>query len=386
MTVTRLQLERLGMDLRAGQEGLQRAFEEERYERWALAAELAACKEQQQRLRGRDNQALMQDKLFRLVGANATEVLDLDAQRFIEQKSEEQHLVEDTSKEENQILRGVPEAETINEEGSDSPQLLPNLDRAPIQSLSAALCTFIRRGAPIPNVEPQPGFVGDRLTIIALEDWLLAKSSRLLCLEGPSTLSMRDSEMSSGAAHIVWSAVDLGFPSISFFCEALPNEESEGNDHVHNDEESRASPCETSDYTGLVFSLIHQLICLWPPILETPPHVTASQLSSLTKLPSYDLALQVLATALRDAPPMLLIVIDGLQAFNDQTGAQAPQLVAATRTAMNVPGKVCKALFTSSGLAETILPCLSTEEYVRVTAAGGNGARPGSGKMRMRCL
>ena len=50
------------------------------------------------------------------------------------------------------------------------------------------------------------------------------------------------------------SRTDVGVPTIAFFCGSNPEPTSEE---------------KTEDgFLGMIYSLIHQLICLWPPVLD----------------------------------------------------------------------------------------------------------------------
>ncbi|RMZ83959.1 hypothetical protein DV737_g1316, partial [Chaetothyriales sp. CBS 132003] len=345
---TRIKMEQLERNCRAGLEGHERILQDIKSNVQAIRAEQTAYRERQKLLAKSEHQALLQRQLFRLIGESGTKVLYSEAQRFI--ASEREVVEQSVSFDEQQQPEIVPvEMKLMKEEEPVSAP--PRLERDMMQTLSASLCNHIQRGSPMPNFEPRPGFIGHSLTVNALEEWILARDSRVLCIEGPTTLSMRDSEMSAGAARIVYSAVDLGFPSISFFCEAIPEEKSV-------DDIKRA---KTNDLTGLVFSLIHQLICLLPPILDEGTQIDPSKLESLSTNPSYDVALEVLASTLASKPPMLLIVIDGLQAFSDRDGTQVPRLMD----------------------ADTVFPCLKDHEYLRVAEAS---SKPGPGKLQSQII
>ena len=357
----RLQLEQLKQDVRVGLQGRERLVAEENHQRQIQAVEVSEAQNRKQLLQ--ISQADLRVELWRMIGLSGTMVLQDETQGFIEKRD---------------AIRMGSQTHSPGEfvfsstQASPVPKSPPITDRTAVLNLSVQLCSFIDRGAPIIDLKPLPYMLADQRIVKSLEGWLLSPESRILCLEGPYAAPNR-SETSLGAAHITWTAVGMKVPSISFFCEA----ESDTN-HLTD-----AGIIKTQGgFLGLIYSLIHQIVCLWPPVMDNIDYLNSNRFTSLnaSESDSWTPALDLFRDLLKTAPPLILCVIDSLQVFDEESSPQTAQLIGILRSAMEDKMKVLKVLITTSGYAPNLLPNLNEEEFERLNIAQTTN-RVGPGKM-----
>ena len=357
-----LEVDGVRQDLRAGLQGHDRHIAEEQHWRQIQAAEIEAARAQISLLQ--NSQAKFQEELWRRIGLQGTSMLQNEAQDFKELNNTE------GAGRQRLALDKLPLEDTNTD---DTPTPANLMDRTTFLDFSAQLCNYIRLGAPIPDLKPPPHLLAEQKTVVSLKDWMLSPESKLLCLEGPYAAPI-DSEIALEAAYITWTAVDLNFPTISFFCEA-------------ESDTVKSNKAGSSGYLGLIYSLIHQLICLWPPTLDGVEDSWLNRLTSLnaSELESWTPALELFRDLLQSAPPLLLCVIDGLQAFDETSNNQASGLIAAFRSGMEDKARVFKVLLTTSGYAPALLPLLKEGEYERFNVASAPG-RAGPGKFPLQYI
>ena len=368
----RLKVEGLERNIRAGFEGTHRLLAEQQYQRQTQAIEQGEASSRRQLLQS--SQPEIQARLWQTIGSQGTMALQDEAQGFITEHNaldtgSHTPLTEDTS---GTAL-----------ETHTSPNSTPMTDRDAVLGLSTRLCDFIKKGGPMSNLKPSPNLIANQRIVNTLENWLLSPESRLLCLEGPYAAPM-NSKTSLGAAHITWSAVDNNVPSISFFCDAEPDAPAPSN---NAEASSTTHQAAANGLLGLLYSLIHQLICLWLPTMPSPSvqSLSPSRFTALntSDSDSWTPTLNLLRDLLQTAPPLMLCVIDGLQAFDgdEGSGGKMAELVEVLRDGLRDDGKrVLKVLLTTSGFAAGLVPTLGRGEFERLSIQATAG-RPGPGKM-----
>ena len=150
----------------------------------------------------------------------------------------------------------------------------------------------------------------DEVIVYRLKEWSGALSPQLLWIIGPPNHAL-PSNMSSAAMNIISTASKLNVPFVSHFC-ALPPYERDNNDN---------SSREMTALTGLVYSLILQLIAQMPPEIKTGIDLAESRFQKLDgSLDNWQEGLDLLADLLQHfSLPLLLCIIDGLSRldFND---------------------------------------------------------------------
>lgn len=137
-----------------------------------------------------------------------------------------------------------------------------------------------------------------------LSAWNAASNSQLLLLAGPIKTHL-PSSMAIAATSVIDSAIHLKVPYLAFYCQR-PNDGTE----------IKSSSPEWAVTTGLVYSLIRQLLCkrLVPAEILDGPDFCPERFEALDGTDaSLEPAVSILDTLLDHAGPHLLCIIDGLQ-------------------------------------------------------------------------
>ena len=244
---------------------------------------------------------------------------------------------------------------------------MPSIEAKPgtlrIQDLlewSVPLLDYVQKGAGIQTLsnEETPVFF-DRRVVIALDNWLQADDSKLLYLESPAYVT-------AAAMRIVLSAsgTDPPMPCASFFCRAQ-----------EFDDESEVQTREVDPLLGVVCSLIYQMLRDLPPLTEQTLITSKDRFTDLdSTLSSWDLALELLRDTLSLAPALMIIVIDGLLAFEEGHEYEMKDLISLLRKQMAVQGKVLKVLLTTNRMVYSIMEDLEVDE-MRILDAGTQQTR-----------
>lgn len=146
------------------------------------------------------------------------------------------------------------------------------------------------------------------LVVVRLKEWLASPRSDFLWIIGSN--SPFGNEATLAASHILDIAMSARLPCVSFSCTpttAVP--------HAPGDGKTRC----TILLIALLYSIIHQLLCLVPETfedaydLEDAIRVMDGGDNSIPK------ALDIIQALLRHRTPLLLIILDGLELIEDDT-------------------------------------------------------------------
>lgn len=216
---------------------------------------------------------------------------------------------------------------------------------------SESLLDYVQRGAGFQTLsnEETPVFFDHRI-VIALDQWLQADESKLLYLESPSYVTV-------AAMRIVLSSGDTDppMPCASFFCRAQ-----EVDDEFDNESEVQTG---VDPLLGVVYSLIYQILRVLPPLTEQTLITGKNRFTDLdSTLSSWDHALELLEDTLSLAPALMMIVIDGLLAFEDEHEYEMEELLGVFRKQMDVKEKLLKVLLTSDRMLFSITTKLASDE------------------------
>ncbi|KAI9688410.1 MAG: hypothetical protein M1822_001359 [Bathelium mastoideum] len=221
----------------------------------------------------------------------------------------------------------------------------------------------------------------EQSVVSALQDWNIEDRSSRLYISGPSQASPMPPS-SIVAAEYVSSAVQLGLPTISYFC-------------CLEDRDSRrlGMTSEAQELIALTYSLIRQLLELIPPEVHTfGPTFEEARFKGLNgTLDTYTDALSLLDDLLSLIAPFLLIVIDGLECLDERGIETCLAALVATldieHSSRNVAGSsnagraIFKVLFTTAGSCGTLSEGLPADEIVIMMQASSRRtpgkARPG---------
>ena len=226
--------------------------------------------------------------------------------------------------------------------------------------LSVLLLDYVQHGAGIQTLsdEETPIFFDHRI-VMALDEWLQADDSKLLYLESPSYVT-------AAALRIALSAgrTDPPIPCASFFCRAR-----------EFDDETEVQTREIDPLLGVVYSLIYQILRDLPPLTEQNLITSKNRFTDLDgNLSSWDHALELLKDTLRLAPALMIIVIDGLLAFEESHEYEMKDLINLFRTQMFVKGMILKVLLTTDRMIFSVTEDLDVDE-MRILDAGTRRTR-----------
>lgn len=366
----RLNQENANDDMRIGFVGVARKLQEHEHTVEQLWLEQQRTTAALEALRDPTHIASLQAQQWKTIGVTGSTLMLENARSIM---AETVHVPETRLIQEVEEIPEVQEKEAPVEEvistKAEEKEELNELKRSDIQLRSAQLLDYIRRGATIINVDPAIPLYLDVGMAVALEQWTLAKTSKMLYLEEQAAPQIV-SGPSLAAVRMVWSSVDLKIPVISFFCDADPDDDSNG--------EKKSSKVSEDPLLGMVYSLVHQLIGLLPPLLNPESRLTAARFDSLDgSNKSWNTALELLKDMLDMAPPLLSCIIDGIHTFHEISTGQIHQLVEVFRHAMQTEGKIFKALFTTYGRATKLVFELRGNEMVIMEGSQHFGGLPG---------
>jgi hypothetical protein len=134
----------------------------------------------------------------------------------------------------------------------------------------------------------------DYAIVHALQNWSAATTSQMLWIMGASE-RLYPSASSFLAASIVNSSDDLNIPLLQLFCD-WPGK------------------AEEKALINMIYSLIRQLIEILPSSIESPANLSPERFQALDgSVKTWDEALSIVSELLNEAPPLLLVVIDGIE-------------------------------------------------------------------------
>ncbi len=230
----------------------------------------------------------------------------------------------------------------------------------------------------IEHDEPSAKYM-DWQVVFALEEWTTS-GSQILCIVGPNQVT-DTAPTTMVAREYVVSAISAKIPTISYFCE-LPRPRTKLPESM---------TAEMSGLVSLTYALIRQLIELLPSFMSYTEDLGALRFAKLDgSVDSYDEAITVLGELLDLSPPMLLCVIDALEALDDRSTAMQMTAFVSTLRGHEVykgplsegSDRVLKVLFTTAGRSRSLLTELKDDELVFAERAGSaqNPGRPSAGR------
>ncbi|KAK0610084.1 hypothetical protein B0T17DRAFT_501085, partial [Bombardia bombarda] len=157
--------------------------------------------------------------------------------------------------------------------------------------------------------------------------------------------------------------IEAGIPCISFF-----------DKRRYSFASANSLPTKSAGLISLLYFLLTQLINVLPPQFETELDFDQKQFARLDgTMASITPALDMIQALLTQAPPSLVFVVDGIQAFESQD--TVPHLRKLARILREQSKKtVVKVLFTTDGMSRWLGELLKGRE--RVDASRISQARP----------
>ncbi|KAL8795189.1 MAG: hypothetical protein Q9195_002344 [Heterodermia aff. obscurata] len=363
--ITRLAVEDVTEDLRAGLQGFARETAKTRQFREQILMEQERTTAAMNSLRSPELVEQLADLLWQRLGISGTALLvDQNMQ------SKRERLVEGAGSPSQAQLLAIPK---------DGHEASGHHDIFTISRFSVMvepLLDGIAHGMRLADIDYPFSLTLDQRIAIALKSWTLSTTSTLLYLEAElPCIEARLPQVTVAAARMIKEAEQIELPTISFFCDvAAP-------DHVQH---SRTKDEEIPPLLGLVYSLIYQLSKLIPPLTDMASVVPLSQAASLKpSLTSWPSSLQILSNLLKIAPPFLLCIIDGYYAFESSTtnSAATHELLEVLRKTGLMEQKVFKTLFTNSSRAFSLVQEVSWDQSEIIEGRGrardGWGGLPG---------
>ena len=358
LRVVRLEVEELALeiqDIRAGLTGELRVVAQKQFNMWQAVHAQQKISQEQNKLEhektrtflGTSMAQLMRSKTFlREIAAHAAAHLQSVHATYAQQP---QMAIEYDA---SQVTQSGNLADLLAHGVTHLPQMEAKPGTQRIEDLvewSVPLLDYVQRGAGFQTLSDKetPVFF-DRRVVFALENWLEAKESRLLYLESPAFVT-------AAAMRVVLSAggTDPAAPCASFFCKA----------HELDEDEHEVQTREVDPLLGVVYSLIYQILRCLPPLTEQTRITTKDRFTDVdSTLSSWDRALELLDDTLSLAPALMLIVIDGLLAFEDEHEYEIKGLLDLLRKQMSVAGRVLKVLLTTDGMIFSITGELEVDE------------------------
>lgn len=243
-----------------------------------------------------------------------------------------------------------------------------------IGQLMEPLLNILTQGVRVVDTNfPSPMAFDNRVSI-ALERWTLSQKSTILYLEfSGMSIGRHSPQMTAAACKIVNSAAQLSIPVISFFCNHPTSVPQPADHHTSQPE----------NILGLIYSLAFQLSQIIPPLTKTTLHLSLTQLTALDLSPtSWTLALHVLARLLEHSPPLLLCVIDSFHQLDmsPTSSTHTHELLCVLQNAMKTEGKVFKILFTDSKRGRSLISEIPLESREIIEGERRSGTGRGVGR------
>ncbi|KAJ5814228.1 uncharacterized protein N7503_000978 [Penicillium pulvis] len=237
------------------------------------------------------------------------------------------------------------------------------LARLELQSESKHLQPFFDCEDQIPHFDPDAKVVTEANVITSLRKWVTSPRSQALAVAG-SQSGESLSPVSLIAASYAFFARDADLPTLCHFC-TLPSKEVSG---------------QTPHQQGLIaltYSLIRQMIDNLPTVVDSDSllDLTAERFRPIDgTLGSWTAALSLVDTLLHFAPPLLVLIIDGIDTIHDDSTDDALRelirvLLTHTRhqpPSGDSPGPtfLFKVLFTVAGRPSALVETMSENELV----------------------
>ncbi|KAJ5373262.1 hypothetical protein N7517_005268 [Penicillium concentricum] len=238
------------------------------------------------------------------------------------------------------------------------------LARLEIQSSSKHLQDFFDSDDQICDYEPDVKVLAEGSIVASLQQWATSSRSQALAVGGTQPTASLDPVALISACYASF-ARQARLPVVSHFC-ALP------------DQEAKGLSLQEQGLVALTYSIIRQLIDWLPPLVDSDAvlDLSAERFRQLDgTLTSWKAALSLVDTLLQSAPPLLVFIIDGLDAIhNPSTDAAVRDLVRVLLThtrrqpqgGLNGQGPtlLLKVLFTVTGRPSALLETMSEHTLI----------------------
>lgn len=370
LRVTRLEIEDMKDDLRAGREGVERYRAEVEKASTILQERQGAIVAHLERLTDKANIDALAEMLWRKVGLNGTALL-LEGLREAPITS-----LMLCAEDFNTAVSSSGSVQFISKTANNdlSSEIFP-IEIANLSAWIELVLYSIVKGVRLTPVNNELATFDDRLGL-AIRRWMGSQKSTLLYLESRASFGM-STQVSMAAARIIKSAAELKIPVISFFCSYSAFDSEEAVDHMSRNESPVCDP-----FMGMLHSLTFQILSQLPPLdkISVPEKQVLSEKPDVTIM-GWRQTLDLLQVVLAASPPLLLCVIDSLQVFEQGYAEQIRAFVNTLKLATQAPNRITKILFTNSLRAHTLVQQLSVDqlailEGTRRPALPG-GASPG---------
>ncbi|KAJ5194058.1 hypothetical protein N7472_006524 [Penicillium cf. griseofulvum] len=238
------------------------------------------------------------------------------------------------------------------------------LARLEIQSSSKHLQDFFDSDDQICDYEPDVKVVAEGNIVASLQQWATSSRSQALAVGGTQPTGSLHPVALISACYASF-ARQARLPVVSHFC-ALPTQE------------AKALNLQEQGLIALTYSIIRQLIDWLPPVVDSDAvlDLSAERFRQLDgTLTSWKAALSLVDTLLQSAPPLLVFIIDGLDAIhNSSTDGAIRDLVRVLLThtrrqpqgGLNGQGPtlLMKVLFTVTGRPSALLETISEHTLI----------------------
>ncbi|CAG8010643.1 unnamed protein product [Penicillium olsonii] len=238
------------------------------------------------------------------------------------------------------------------------------LARLEIQSSSKHLQDFFDSDDQICDYEPDVKVVSDSSVVASLQQWATSPRSQALAVGGTQPTASPSPVALISACYASF-ARQARLPVISHFC-VLPTKEVKGLT-IHQ-----------QGLIALTYSVIRQLVDWLPPVVDSDAvlDLSAERFRQLDgTLASWKAALSLVDTLLQSAPPLLVFIVDGLDAIHDaSTDGPIRELVRVLLTHTrrqpqgglngNGPTLLLKVLFTVIGRPSALVETMSEHQLV----------------------
>ncbi|KAJ5171493.1 uncharacterized protein N7500_004276 [Penicillium coprophilum] len=238
------------------------------------------------------------------------------------------------------------------------------LARLEIQSSSKHLQDFFDSDDQICDYEPDVKVLAEGSIVDSLQQWATSSRSQALAVGGTQPTASLDPVALISACYASF-ARHARLPVVSHFC-ALP------------DQEVKGLNLQEQGLVALTYSIIRQLIDWLPPLVDSDAvlDLSAERFRQLDgTLTSWKAALSLVDTLLQSAPPLLVFIIDGLDAIhNSSTDGAIRDLVRVLLThtrrqpqgGLNGQGPtlLLKVLFTVTGRPSALLETMSEHTLI----------------------
>ncbi|KGO53012.1 hypothetical protein PEX1_107040 [Penicillium expansum] len=238
------------------------------------------------------------------------------------------------------------------------------LARLEIQSSSKHLQDFFDSDDQICDYESDVKVVAEGSIVASLQQWATSSRSQALAVGGTQPTASLDPVALISACYASF-ARQARLPVVSHFC-TLPSQEAKGL-NLHE-----------QGLIALTYSIIRQLINWLPPVVDSDAvlDLSAERFRQLDgTLTSWKAALSLVDTLLQSAPPLLVFIIDGLDAIhNPSTDGAIRELVCVLLThtrrqpqgGLNGQGPtlLMKVLFTVTGRPSALVETMSEHTLI----------------------